>query len=1373
LAPVVFAAPIILAGYSLMPRADMDGTLGLHLIVGRNIAEGALPFLNPYMLSAQLLFSTIYSGALYPPSWLFALFSPVTSTDIFIITSYYVALFGSYLFGRRTGMSRLGALISAAAFTFGVLGGLSAMGVGNSSSIASAAWIPWVMLAIECIAQKASPRWVLLGGAFLALQVFAGDLQISLLTFLIALAYIFFRSKQRDRNDLFMTGAAIMLIGGALLAMTILIPIREKFSAGDADFMVGESLPTSGMFPARIPILAYLWVSAAFAVIICVRSGRAKQSLTIFLAAATAITLSIASMTPETLERTLYWIPIYGLFQSSAIPLFISGFTIAALMGLAISRFPDLRNNVILRQVAAIALLSAIPMILAFSANLRRDRSRAEIYNRLQDPPAVQFIKSREKDLNSFRVLKYDLAPNQQQKGSGVDPTRAITPGLRYVNGARGSVQPWIAALAGDLNERGEITNRELFNPSHQGLDLLGIKYLLIQNEPKQKAENELMEIDGVRFLKDNLGLRISPGNRVDIKMAPSAASEMVFISNMGGSAELADGATICDVKLHTKDGRILTQKIQAGRDTSEWCYDYPVLANKIKHQKARVAESYPAGGFSGHFYIGRLPFDRGEITRIEMDRAESADFLIIRLALYDSETRKSTPVTPQDVLTHHLQKIGQFGDVSVYQNDNHQPLGWFAKRVVTQSFPEILNTIKSGCIPDNSKYSKFDLSEIALIDQGNPRAREINIPPGGDAGQSVTILSQSARGIELTAQNDQPGLLVLNVPYERGLTARIDGRPQRIERVDFALSGIAMPAGTHRINVTFGLPRAGKVATYFILGLLTLSLAVPVYRRRRRNAMRLSPGFILRARGVYVRFVERCKSPASSALKYLRKIDSSKLATAIGLTGLIIYGSVMISRTGYGLGGADSYGYGSLAKMISQFKATESIKELAEFNLSPDYSDLFVPPSFLRSPQPGVLSNMYPIGLPLMMAAASAIFGWEIGPFLISPLSATLTILLVYLIGLELGLSRKLSAAGGVLLGLFPTIVEHGLILMSDVPAMFWSTVAIFAALRARKNPHWAVAAGFAFGIAILIRPSNILLLAPIAFALPMSIKSLIRFGLGGLPVAALFFTYNFAAFGSPFKVGYTAVGVHGWFRFATFTTHLSQFVYWISILMSPTALFFWAATGINKSVHWRDRAMIISWFAGYYLLYCLYDLKYDYDAHWEYTRFLLPGIPAVVLGFLLTIRRISDILTAWTGNGDNKSIGRFVAPLLLLPVFATSVFQVYRYNAYKVGVGMEERKNAARLAGALIPQKSLIVSLEYNGTVKYYLDRYSLRFDFIHPEQWKVVKDRVDEKGYQLYALLFYDEEPRMAQGKIPGKWTLIDTFYGHTTLWKIDPE
>jgi 4-amino-4-deoxy-L-arabinose transferase-like glycosyltransferase len=1372
-APVLFAAPIILAGHSLTPRADMDGTLGLHLVIGRDIAEGVLPFLNPYLLSAPLLFATIHAGALYPPSWLFALFSPTTSTDIFVITSFYIALAGLYLFGRRTGMTRLGSISSSAAFTFGVLGGLTAAGIGDSSSIASAAWIPWILLAIESFAQKARPRWVLLGGMFLALQVFAGDMQIGLLTALTAFAYVVFRNKRGDRDNPFLLGAVIMLTGGVLLTMIQLVPIKENFISGNANVMVGESLPTSGMFPMRIPLLAYLWLSAAVAVIVCLRSKIGDKSPTIFWATTAAITLSIASLTPETLERTLYWAPIYGLFRSSAIPLFICGFTVAVLMGSAISRLPDLRNSALLRPVAGIILLAAIPMILAFSANLTSDRSRAEIYSRLQDPPAVQLIKSREKDLNSFRVLRQDAAPDQQGKRSGTDSTRAITPGLRYVNGARESAPPRIAAIAGDLNENGEVTNREIFGPSYQGLDLLGVKYVLVENEPNKGAPavaTDMMEIDGVKFLKDDMQLRLSPGSRLDFAVPATTASEFVFLSTMGGSTDVADGATIGAVKFHTKDGRILTQEIQAGRDTAEWSYDNPGLLNKIKHKKARVAESFPDKGFSCHVYIGRLPFERAEVTRIEIDRSEQADFLITRMALYDDATQKSNPLTREDVMTHHLREIDRLGNVTVYQNDNYRPPAFFVKRVALESSSEVLNSIKTGRLPDNSK---FDVSGTALLEGKYLRAQKLNIPPVDNAAESsVTISSQSPGGMEMATQNKEAGFLVVNLPYHRGWTAFIDGNQQPVERADFALMGIAVPAGTHRINLTFNLLKVGQGVSYFILGLLVLALAPVAFRLRHRNILGLSPDLINRMRLAGSGFVRQYKLLIASTEGYKRKIGSSKLPMIIGMAGLIIYGSMMIWRAGYGIGGSDSYGYGNLAKTLAQFKATATVKELAEFDLSQDYIAPFLPLAYIQGPKPATMSTIYSMGLPLEAAAAAAIFGWDIGPFLVSPLSATLAILLMYLIGLEFGLSKKLSAVGGVLLGLFPTTVSQGLVLMSDAPAMFWSIAAVLAALRSRKNPHWAIAAGFAFGMSVLMRPPSALMLLPIVFALPISIKSLIRFGLGGLPAAALLSLYNWGAFGSPFEGGYSSIGIYGFFQVATFRSHISQYIYWISILMSPAVLFFWAATAVNKSVRWRDRAVIISWFAGPFIFYCAYGIVYDYDASWEYTRFLLPAIPALILGFLLTTQYISDLFTAPTDNGYNRATNIFVVLLLLLPVLATSASRIHRYDIYHLGAGVEEYKKAAQWAGAIIPQKSLVVSVGYSGTMKYYTDRPTLRYDALTPELWSVVKDHVKEKGYQLYALLM-PYERSIAPPKIPGKWTLIDTYNGHTTLWKIDPE
>src|SRR5262249_42713048 len=151
------------------------------------------------------------------------------------------------------------------------------------------------------------------------------------------------------------------------------------------------------------------------------------------------------------------------------------------------------------------------------------------------------------------------------------------------------------------------------------------------------------------------------------------------------------------------------------------------------------------------------------------------------------------------------------------------------------------------------------------------------------------------------------------------------------------------------------------------------------------------------------------------------------------------------------------------------------------------------------------------------VMALGSLIGGWEYGPFLVCPLAATLSLLLIYLVGLELGLPRGFSVAGAMMLAASPTFIYMSLQPMSDVMATFWALVTIWASLRSRKRDGWALLAGAAFGMGFLTRPINLLMLIPILLSLRLKPKPILFFFLGGLPLAAIFFIYNSIAYGHP----------------------------------------------------------------------------------------------------------------------------------------------------------------------------------------------------------------------------------------------------------------
>src|SRR5205085_1283931 len=124
----------------------------------------------------------------------------------------------------------------------------------------------------------------------------------------------------------------------------------------------------------------------------------------------------------------------------------------------------------------------------------------------------------------------------------------------------------------------------------------------------------------------------------------------------------------------------------------------------------------------------------------------------------------------------------------------------------------------------------------------------------------------------------------------------------------------------------------------------------------------------------------------------------------------------------------------------------------------------------------------------------AAMIGGWNIGPFVITPLCAFIAIALTYALARELGLERGYAIGAAAILAAYPTFIMQAVQVMSDVPATMWALAAIVLSLRSRR--HWSagVLAGAAFGIAVAVRPTNILLAIPIAIAMRFRIRHLPR---------------------------------------------------------------------------------------------------------------------------------------------------------------------------------------------------------------------------------------------------------------------------------------
>jgi hypothetical protein len=165
-----------------------------------------------------------------------------------VITTYHIALIGTYLYARRIGCNRIGSMIAGIAFAFG---GFMIAHLGHTSRIAAAAWAPWILLALEEIYLGARWRWVALGALFIALQLFAGEPQMNCYTYIVSGAYGIFSftfREEREHRWRFLLGALAMAVCGALLSAIQLLPERELLQQGGRaaityEYFAGYSFP--------------------------------------------------------------------------------------------------------------------------------------------------------------------------------------------------------------------------------------------------------------------------------------------------------------------------------------------------------------------------------------------------------------------------------------------------------------------------------------------------------------------------------------------------------------------------------------------------------------------------------------------------------------------------------------------------------------------------------------------------------------------------------------------------------------------------------------------------------------------------------------------------------------------------------------------------------------------------------------------------------------------------------------------------------------------------------------------------------------------------------------------------------------------------
>jgi dolichyl-phosphate-mannose-protein mannosyltransferase len=470
-------------------------------------------------------------------------------------------------------------------------------------------------------------------------------------------------------------------------------------------------------------------------------------------------------------------------------------------------------------------------------------------------------------------------------------------------------------------------------------------------------------------------------------------------------------------------------------------------------------------------------------------------------------------------------------------------------------------------------------------------------------------------------------------------------------------------------------------------------------------------------------------------------------------------YGAFLSRYAAFAVGGSDSSGYANTARRLAAGSLLDRPRCLDRLGLPDALTPVFTPLGFLPGPRPGTTAPLYPIGFPAHLAIAAEFAGWDVGPFLVSPVAAAACLLLLYLVGRELALSRLWSAAAAVILAIFPPFLFQALQPMSDVVATFWCLVAVFSALKARRRPAWALAAGASLGAAVLVRPTNAVMAVPLFFALPFSATTWLRVMAGGLPLAAVGAAVNVHCYGGILKTGYEKTGHQAYLALTNFGPRFLYYGAWIVKTLSPVVPLAAVTAAALRRIPARDRALVLSWFGVYFIFYCFYEPYRSLI----FLRFLLPGFPGLFLAAALTAQE-------WTIGKKWRRLRGAAAIVATLLVLGLEVRGNREVGVLGVAEGESIYPRVSRWASRMLPAKSVVVTTYASGALEYYTELCYTRWDSLQPETFARIRQAAEARGYRFFALLYPDEETELSK-HAPGRWRRTGSLR-QVGIWQLDP-
>ncbi len=205
--------------------------------------------LGGYSLAGEIQAQLFYLPRLLSPTY-----------NVLVISSFVISALGSYYLARTISGSIIGGvfagfLVSSSGFMIAHLGHLTI--------IHSAAWIPWLLLAVYKLPSQRSVRWICLGALFAALSIMAGHPQIAVYGYLVAGLFAAYLATFTAYHHNLRSGAVVIGKTAIMFALALALSAPSwlpfALSVGDgarADWSIADFASFSHSFKTLILLFA-------------------------------------------------------------------------------------------------------------------------------------------------------------------------------------------------------------------------------------------------------------------------------------------------------------------------------------------------------------------------------------------------------------------------------------------------------------------------------------------------------------------------------------------------------------------------------------------------------------------------------------------------------------------------------------------------------------------------------------------------------------------------------------------------------------------------------------------------------------------------------------------------------------------------------------------------------------------------------------------------------------------------------------------------------------------------------------------------------------------------------------------------------------